>query len=183
MLLNNGRNPYRYRCENIKHRENSRIESASESLRAAKLKCIRSTADRVCLHLRSGSAVSSNYRWIQPIVTRFPPENRVRLSEANRMRKEGKTWKKKVEREKEWSTKKTISCDGKKSKRSDFNGYPQRRHLETVDSRVARIGEIENSVKRIKEKREQTEMQIKRLMSLERKLFTVRNIFYLKQEI
>lgn len=66
------------------------IESASESLRAAGLKCISiRPRNRVCLRLQSGSEVSSNYRGIQPIVTRFPPENCVRLSEADRMRKEG----------------------------------------------------------------------------------------------
>lgn len=77
------------------------IESASESLRAAGLKCISIRPwNRVCLRLQSGSEVSSNYRGIQPIVTRFPPENRVRLSEADRMRKEGKKHGKTTKREK-----------------------------------------------------------------------------------
>lgn len=56
-----------------------------------RLKCIRSVAES-CLYLclRSGSKVFGNYREIQPIVIRFSPKNRVRLSEADRMRKERK---------------------------------------------------------------------------------------------
>ena len=136
MLLNNGRNPYGYRCENIKHRENPRIESTNKSLRAAKLKCIRSTTDRVCLRLRSGSEVSSNYRGIQPIVTRFPPENRVRLSESNAKR--GENMKKKVEREKERSTKKTISSDGEEEQKKRFQRLPA---TETPRNRRQQSGE------------------------------------------
>lgn len=43
--------------------------------------------------------------------------------------------------------KKAILRDGETSQRNDFDGYPQRRHLETVDGRVS---EIEKSVKEIK---------------------------------
>jgi len=149
----NGRNPYRYRCENIKHRENSRIESTSKSLRAARLKCIRSIADRVCLRLRSGSEVSSNYRGIQPSL---PVSLRRTASDCLKRtgcEKKGKHEKKDRERERKREIDKENDIDGEKSKRNDSNGYPQRRHLETVDSRVARIDEIENSVKKIKEKR------------------------------
>lgn len=55
----------------------------------------------VCLHLQSGSEVFSNYRGIQPIVIRFSPEDRVQLSEADRMRKKGKKHGKKTERKRE----------------------------------------------------------------------------------
>jgi len=113
----NGRNPYRYRCENIKHRENSRIESTSKSLRDARLKCIRSIADRVCLRLRSGSEVSSNYRGIQPSL---PVSLRRTASDCLKRtgcEKKGKHEKKdrEREREKERSTKKTISM-GRRAK-------------------------------------------------------------------
>lgn len=182
MLANDGRNPRGYRCEKNKHRENPGIESASGSLRAAGLKCIRSR-NRVCLHLQSGNEGSSNYRGIQPIVTRFPPEDCVRLSGAGRMRKERKKTVGRGQREGKGEKKKTILHDGKRgAKEARFRRLPA---TETPRNRRRQGGEGERDrEKRKRNKRKaRREMQIKRLLSLEHKLSPCVTIFCTKQEI
>lgn len=132
-------------CENNKHREKPRIESADESPRTARLKCIRLVAEPSV----SARWISSNYRGIQPIVTRFPPRTMAdclkRAECKRRVKKRRKKGRDKEER-RGCSTKKAKSRDGWKSKRSDSDGYPQRRHLETVDGRLKGrvVDEIEN---------------------------------------
>lgn len=153
--------------EKNKHRENPGIESASGSLRAAGLKCIRSR-NRVSLRLPSGNEGSSNYRGIQPIVTRFPPEDCARLSEADRMWKK-KQWEKDRE-ERKGEIKKTISRGEKRgAKEARFRQLPA---TETPRNRRRQGGEGERDrEKRKRNKRKaKREMQIKRLLSSEHKL-------------
>lgn len=83
-------------CENNKHREKPRIESADESPRTARLKCIRLVAE---------PSVSARWRRSLQQLSRnsadrypFPSENHDRLSKAGRMQKKSK---KKGEKRKE----------------------------------------------------------------------------------
>lgn len=64
-----------YQREHNKRRENPRIESADG--REIKMHPLP-PRNRVCLCPRNGGEVPSNYRGIQPIVTRFPAEDRAR---------------------------------------------------------------------------------------------------------
>lgn len=168
MLANDGRNPRGYRCENNEHRENPGIESASESLRAARLKCIRSAAE---------SRLSASAKWKRRLqqlsrnsTDRYPfpsgGPHPIVWSGPDAERGE-KTWKKDRERKRKGDKESDIVRQGEEQKK-------RFRRLPTTETPRNRRRQGEGGRDREKRKRNKrtvkTEMQIKRLMSLEHKL-------------
>lgn len=100
----------------------------------------------VCEVEAKSPAIIAEFSRSLPVSLREPTADCLKRAECKRRVKK----RRKKERDKEegrgCSTKKAKSRDGWKSKRSDSDGYPQRRHLETVDGRLKGrvVDEIEN---------------------------------------